>query len=141
MRAVIEGYVAAVATQNITEDTLRALEANLVEFETATAEGGAAGRQRAAALNNDFHKMLLEATGNSSLMHLLTGVLGLPLVHRTFLRYTERDLARSAEHHRELIEALRRRDAISAEMIMKVHIRAAQQAVLEQQERDVPADG
>jgi DNA-binding GntR family transcriptional regulator len=141
LRAVIEGYVAAVAAQKVTEDTLRALEVNLVEFEKAIVEDGAVARQRAAALNNDFHMMLLEATGNNGLIHLLNGVLGLPLVARTFLRYTERDLARSAGHHRELIEALRRRDAISAEMIMKVHIRAAQQAVLEQQKRDVPEDG
>ncbi|GEB49053.1 MULTISPECIES: GntR family transcriptional regulator [Streptomyces] len=141
LRAVIEGYVAAVAAQNVTESTLSRLEANLAEYERTLAEGGAAARQRAAGLNNDFHAMLLEATGNSALIHLLTGVLGLPLVRRTFLRYSPRDLARSAEHHRELIEALQRGDATSAEMIMKVHIRAAQQAALEQQERDAPADG
>ncbi|WP_019548912.1 GntR family transcriptional regulator [Streptomyces sulphureus] len=141
LRAVIEGYVAAVATQNITEDILSKLEANLVDYDRAIAEGGAAARQRAATLNNEFHATLLEATGNNALIHLLTGVLGLALVRRTFLRYTERDLARSAEHHRQLIEALQRRDATSAEMIMKIHIRAAQQAVLEQQERDARADG
>ncbi|MEV0261128.1 GntR family transcriptional regulator [Streptomyces sp. NPDC050617] len=141
LRTVIEGYVAGVAAQKIGAEDLAALEANLAEYEQAIAEGGRAGRQRAVGLNNDFHAMLLAATGNDGLVHLLTGVLGLPLVRRTFLQYTERDLARSAEHHRGLIEALRRRDAISAEMIMKVHLRAAQQSVLERQEHDTPADG
>ncbi|MFJ3339171.1 GntR family transcriptional regulator [Streptomyces sp. NPDC086766] len=133
LRAAVEGYVAAVAAQNIDEGVLSKLEANLAEYEQAIAEGGAT-RQRAAALNNEFHSIVLEATGNESLVSLLNGVLGLPLVRRTFLRYTQRDLERSIEHHRQLVEALRRRDAVSAEMIMKIHIRAAQHAVLQAQD-------
>lgn len=145
LRAMVEGYVAAVAARNIGEDTLGKLEANLAEYERAIAEGGAT-RQRAAVLNNEFHSIVLEATGNESLVNLLTGVLGLPLVRRTFLRYTERDLERSIEHHRQLIEALRLKDAVSAEMIMKIHIRAAEHAVLQAQDpaasatSDQPAD-
>jgi DNA-binding GntR family transcriptional regulator len=135
LRAVVEGYVAAVAARNIGEDALRKLEANLAEYERAVAEG-VGGKQRAVTLNNEFHAIVLEATGNEGLINLVTGVLGLPLVRRTFLRYTARDLARSVEQHRELAEALEHRDAVSAEMIMKVHIRAAQNAVMRHQDLD-----
>jgi DNA-binding GntR family transcriptional regulator len=136
LRAVVEGYVAAVAARNIGEDALGKLEANLAEYERVVAEGGGAARQRAVVLNNEFHAIVLEATGNEGLINLVTGVFGLPLVRRTFLRYTARDLARSVAQHRELAEALEHRDAISAEMIMKVHIRAAQNAVLRHQDLD-----
>jgi DNA-binding GntR family transcriptional regulator len=136
LRAVVEGYVAAVAARNIGEDALGKLEANLAEYERAVTEGGGTARQRAVTLNNEFHAIVLEATGNEGLINLVTGVLGLPLVRRTFLRYTARDLARSVAQHRELVEALEHRDAISAEMIMKVHIRAAQHAVLQHQDLD-----
>lgn len=134
LRALVEGYVAAVAAQKITEDTLGKLEDNLAEYERAINEGGPAAEQRAATLNNEFHAIILDATGNDSLIFLLSGVMGLPLVRRTFLRYTARDLARSIEHHRGLVEALRRRDSETAEMIMKVHIRTAQHAVLQHEE-------
>ena len=130
LRAVVEGYVAAVAAKNIDADSLAALERNLVAYEASIVEDSATVRQQAAALNNEFHAIVLNATGNSSLISLLTGVLGLPLVRRTFLSYTDRDLVRSIEHHRQIIEALHHRDAESAEMIMTVHIRSAQQAVL-----------
>ena len=136
LRAVVEGYMAAVAARNIREDALRKLEANLAEYEQAVAEGGAAARQRAATLNNEFHAIVLEATGNEGLINLVTGMLGLSLVRRTFLSYTARDLARSLEYHRELVEAFEHQDAVSAEMIMKVHIRAAQHAVLQDQDLD-----
>ncbi|WP_028927598.1 GntR family transcriptional regulator [Pseudonocardia acaciae] len=134
LRAVVEGYVASIAARKVGEEDLRKLAANLAEYERVIAVGGQGSIQQAAVLNNEFHSIILDATGNDSLRFLLTGVLGLPLVRRTFLRYTGRDLARSIEHHRELLEAFRRRDADTAEMIMKVHIRTAQHAMLRQEE-------
>ncbi|SFO28550.1 GntR family transcriptional regulator [Amycolatopsis rubida] len=133
LRAVVEGYVAAVAAQKINDTAIAALEANLTAYCEAIAQGRR-GAADAAALNNEFHALILEATRSDSLISLLTGVFGLPLVRRTFLRYSDRDLQRSAEHHRELIEALRQHDSESAEMIMKVHIRAAQRAVLQNEQ-------
>lgn len=138
LRAIVEGYVAAVAAQKISAETLAKLESNLAEYERAIAEGGAGAPQRAAELNNEFHALVLDATANDSLIYLCNGVLGLPLVRRTFLRYTARDLARSVEHHRQLVEAFRRRDSETAEMVMKVHIRAAQHAAVDH-ETDAPA--
>ncbi|MEV0057288.1 GntR family transcriptional regulator [Saccharopolyspora shandongensis] len=137
VRALVEGYVAALAAQKIDEETLGKLEDNLAEYEQTIKAGGSGALQRAAALNNEFHAMILDATENDSLVFLLSGVMGLPLVRRTFLRYTERDLARSIEHHRELVEAFRRRDSETAEMIMKVHIRTAQHAVLQHEDLEV----
>ncbi|GII58548.1 GntR family transcriptional regulator [Planotetraspora thailandica] len=130
LRAVVEGYVAAIAAQKISPEALDKLDANLAEYERVIADGDAPARQQAAELNNEFHAIVLDATGNESLVTLLGGVLGLPLVRRTFLRYTARDLERTVEHHREIVEAMRRGDAVSAELIMKVHINAAQRAAL-----------
>lgn len=136
LRAAVEGYVAGVAARNIGEDSLRKLEANLAEYRRAITDRGTLARQQCAALNNEFHAIILEATGNEGIVNLATGVLALPLVRRTFLRYDARDLERSVEHHRQLLEELEHRDAVSAELIMKVHIRAAQHAALEHQDTD-----
>ncbi|WP_433296396.1 GntR family transcriptional regulator [Pseudonocardia sp. CA-142604] len=140
LRAITEGYVASLAAQKADDSILAKLESNLSEYERAITEDDST-RQRAAALNNEFHRLILDATRNDSLIYLLNGVFGLPLVRRTYLRYTERDLWRSVGHHRELIDALRAHDGETAEMIMKVHIRTAQRAVLqyEQLEAEPPA--
>lgn len=130
LRAATEGYVASLAAQKISEPALRKLEANLAEYEQVVLDEGDPTRSRAVELNNEFHSLILDATANDSLAYLVNGVIGLPLVRRTFLRYTERDLRRSVEHHRELIEAFRARDGETAAMIMQVHIRAAQRASL-----------
>ncbi|GAA3060925.1 GntR family transcriptional regulator [Pseudonocardia yunnanensis] len=129
LRAITEGYVASIAARKIDSSMLEKLESNLVEYEKAITENDST-RERAATLNNEFHSLVLDATRNDSLIFLLNGVFGLPLVRRTYLRYTERDLWRSLGHHRELVDALREHDGETAEMIMKVHIRTAQRAVL-----------
>jgi DNA-binding GntR family transcriptional regulator len=130
LRAATEGYVASLAAQKIDEATLAKLDANLAEYQRVIREDQDVTRRRAAALNNEFHSLILDATGNESLVYLVTGILNLPLVRRTFLRYTPRDLQRSAEHHQDLIDALRDRDEQAAAMIMNIHIRAAQRASL-----------
>lgn len=135
LRAATEGYVAALAATKVDEDTLRLLDENQAAYEQAIAvEDGTRGR--AAELNDEFHNLILRATGNESLTHLLSGLMALPLVRRTFLRYSDDDLRRSAAHHRELTEALRQGDAEAAEMIMKVHIRTAQRAMLRSERLD-----
>ncbi|MEE4598892.1 GntR family transcriptional regulator [Streptomyces sp. DSM 41524] len=141
LRAVVEGYVASVAAQHITEEALDRLEANVAEYLSVIHGGRPDARQRAAELNNEFHALVLESTASDSLVTLLNGVLGLSLVRHTFLRYSQRDLERSVEHHRELVEALRSGDAPLAEMIMKVHIRAAENAALQAQDPETVNDG
>lgn len=133
LRAATEGFVASVAAQKIDAATLRKLDANLEQYEQAIRDDDTT-RARAAELNNEFHSLVLDATGNESLVYLVNGVLNLPLVRRTFLRYSARDLQRSAEQHRELIEALRDRDAEAASMIMRVHIRTAQRVSLKSEQ-------
>ncbi|WP_051342593.1 GntR family transcriptional regulator [Pseudonocardia spinosispora] len=135
LRATVEGYVAAVAAEKIDDAAIDKLEANLAAYE-AVVNAPDCSRQQAATLNNEFHALILGATRNDQLLFLLNGVLGLPLVSRTFLRYTDADLRRSVEHHRDILDALRHRDAVTAEMLMKVHIRTAQRAVLRYEQLD-----
>src|ERR1700754_2482619 len=60
-RAITEGYVASLAAQKVDDSTLEKLEANLREYEKAITEDDST-RQRAAALNNEFHGLILDAT-------------------------------------------------------------------------------
>lgn len=90
----------------------------------------AAARQRPdvdliTELNNRFHLAILEASGNDRLCSVVSSVIQVPLVWRTFSHYTPEDLQRSLAHHHELIDALRVGDSAWAESIMRAHVRAA----------------
>jgi DNA-binding GntR family transcriptional regulator len=76
-------------------------------------------------LNNRFHRAILEASGNARLCSLMSSIVQVPLVWRTFSHYTPEELQRSLAHHHELIDTLRAGDSEWAESVMRAHVRAA----------------
>lgn len=75
--------------------------------------------------NNEFHRLIVEGSGNSRLVGIIASLIEIPLVHRTFERYSDRSLRRSLAHHHELIHAFEARDPEWAESVMRSHVRAA----------------
>lgn len=84
-------------------------------------------------LNNEFHRLVLEAAGHGRLVNLVTAVVDVPLVWRTFSHYSPEALRRSLGHHHELVDALRARDPDWAESVMRSHVRAAWSSIRERQ--------
>jgi DNA-binding GntR family transcriptional regulator len=80
---------------------------------------------RLTELNNRFHRTILEAADNSRLTAVIEAVVQVPLVWRTFTRYSPEALRRSLAHHHELVAALAAADPDWAESVMRSHIRAA----------------
>lgn len=77
------------------------------------------------SLNNQFHRAILEASGNQRLVLMVTGVVDVPLVRRTFSYYSADRMRRSLAHHHEIVDALIARDPIWTESVMRAHVRAA----------------
>jgi DNA-binding GntR family transcriptional regulator len=78
-----------------------------------------------AELNNEFHEAVLTASGNAHLRSLMGGLISMPLVQRTFMRYSGDRLARSMSHHRELVDAIAAGDSSWASSVMNAHVRSA----------------
>ncbi|GAB3021749.1 GntR family transcriptional regulator [Nocardioides flavus (ex Wang et al. 2016)] len=76
-------------------------------------------------LNNRFHRAILEASGNGRLVGLVSTVVEVPLVWRTFSHYSSEAMRRSLAHHHEIVQALRAGDPEWAESVMRSHVRAA----------------
>lgn len=76
-------------------------------------------------LNNQFHRLVLDASGNTRLVNLVSSVVEVPLVWRTFSHYSPEAMRRSLAHHHELVDALRSQDPTWAESVMRSHVRAA----------------
>lgn len=139
VRALLEGYGAAQAAQRATPEQVEALTVlcdrmDAVAETTYAADKGDEGPidddlraayQEIAELNNEFHQTVLTAAGNAHLRSLMGGLISMPLVQRTFMRYSGERLARSMSHHRELVDAFRAGDASWASSVMTAHVRSA----------------
>ncbi|MBO2456030.1 GntR family transcriptional regulator [Actinomadura violacea] len=123
LRSLLEPYAAARAARTAPGDHVLAdLLGRCDAMEAAVAEGDFT---RVAQLNSLFHAALIEASGNRRLPAMLTSVMHAPLIVGTFRRYDAGEMARSMNHHRELVAALAARDPDWAESVMRAHIRAA----------------
>lgn len=91
---------------------------------------------RLTMLNAQFHDAILAASGNPRLRSLLTTLVQVPFVWRTFSHYTPEELGRSLAHHHELIDALRAQDATWAESVMRAHIHSAWVSVTRESKED-----
>ncbi len=124
LRAALEAYSAALAAQRMDAAPLEHLESLAARMEALVKKPGADLWARFAALNNDFHRTVLASAKSPRLQTLLDPLISIPvfLLKHYNWRGTEVDIERSNLEHRELIEALRVRDAVWARTRMHAHI-------------------
>lgn len=130
LRALLESHAAAQAATRIAAGDLAALDTLADRMEHAAAQATPGALDRVAELNNRFHRTILDAAGSRRLHALLDTVIVLPLVHRTFHRYTTAALRRSMNHHRELLAAFAAGDGEWAATVMRTHVLAARAVLL-----------
>ncbi|MDL4775444.1 GntR family transcriptional regulator [Actinomadura xylanilytica] len=134
LRALLEPYAAARAARQAPDETVLAdLRAQCAAMERAAADGDLG---LVADLNARFHAAVIDLSGNRRLPAMLTSVIHAPLILGTFHRYDAESMARSMNHHRELVAALEARDPAWAEAVMRAHVRAAAARLTGQAEGD-----
>ncbi|KAA9163333.1 GntR family transcriptional regulator [Amycolatopsis acidicola] len=116
-QARLAGELAARAAQSITGEQLARLEANLEEYERASAAGDGG---RLAALGHQFHREVNLAAGS----HRLTLVLGsiVKQLPNRFYAGIEGQVDATRDEHPLVLDALRRRQPRLARGIMEEHI-------------------
>lgn len=125
VRARLEGLAAEEAAERLTRVDLARMEDLYDAMEDASA---AADDERLAILNNRFHRVIAEASGNAYLQAMLADI------HEVFDRFRATALAlpgRREDAHREhglLIAALRAQDRAEARRQGEVHVARALEA-------------
>ncbi len=126
LRAVLEAQSALKAAQRLTSDDIARLKQLATAMETVVAARDPRVAQLFADLNNDFHNVILEASGGKRLKKMLAGIIDMPV---TLLRHYEDDLIehleQSCQHHVELIKAFEAGDGERAALQMRLHMLAA----------------
>lgn len=130
LRALLESHGAARAAGRIEAAKLAGLEDLCTAMEACVRRGRKRDLDRLTSLNADFHQRVLDASDSPRLTALMPVVVRVPLMVRTFHRYSPEALARSLGHHRELVAALRAGDGEWARSVMRSHVLAARAVLL-----------
>lgn len=125
LRAVLEGLGARRAAERATAADVATLRELCTRMETTISPGAPRDLDALTELNHRFHHELLRIADSPRLETMVDTVIHVPVVMRTFLRYSDPALARSQHHHRELCDALEVGDGGWAESVMRSHVLAA----------------
>lgn len=118
IRSKLEGLCARWATEHITKEQMEEMEENVYLTEFHAKKGH---MEQIAELDNRFHDILYEACDSKMLEHLLKDY------HNYVLRVRRKSLATSRamdsnNEHRQIMEAIRDKDADRAEELANVHM-------------------
>lgn len=138
LRALLEGQAAARAAGRVTGDDLDELRSSCDRFERLLD-----GSDLPALVkeNSRFHGTILGAAGSERLSGMVRQVVAMPLVYKSYIRYSPAQVAVSFHYHRQLTHALERRDAQRAELIMREHVYEARDVLVQQLEAGIPGAG
>lgn len=141
LRSVLESEMAALAAAHVRAADIARLRRLQTEMESITAAPQPLDFAALSARNREFHRVIAEAAQNERLVQMLANTIELPIVQRTYRRYTPTQLERSNHHHRELCDALEAGDADWSRAVMYCHICSARAVMVTQvSPRSAPAD-
>lgn len=129
LRSMLEGYAALLAATNISKEQIEELKALEGKMEHSVSDKQIQFK-RISALNNQFHKIILDSSASRRLVVLMSGLIEMAVILRTYHRYSQAELERSFGHHRELISAFEAHDGEWARSVMTSHILAARASYL-----------
>lgn len=119
IRAKLEGLCAAMAAEHVTEEQLEKMEETILLSDFHVEKGNF---EQVCQQDGEFHKLLYEASGSRILAHtLLDFHQYLQRVRMASVRQRKRTQP-STREHKEILEAIRKKDAADADRAAYQHI-------------------
>jgi DNA-binding GntR family transcriptional regulator len=131
LRASLEAEISGHAALHITQEQIARLQVLQEDIERNGLDLSEENANRIGKLNRQFHDLIATASHQERMVAVLAKAIEVPVVHRTFRTYDTRQLRRSFYQHRELIDAFIAHDEQWAKSVMRCHIHAAKNAILE----------
>lgn len=117
--SILEGACARMVAETLTDSDFKKIEKLHLKLEKHFL---AKDHERYLKVNSQFHHLLQELTGNQVLNEVINGLRHKILLYRYRQLYERDRFEASMNEHRNLLEALRRRDPAAAESLMKIHL-------------------
>lgn len=130
IRCVLEPYLIELVCKNITDDELEKLEKIIKEGISYLHDNKDNKLEKILNVNKRFNMQLYKISGNKKLCTILSSLYDNILHYRIFNLRNVAYEKRSVDEHREILEALKERDAVSAKKIVRNHIEIAKELVI-----------
>jgi DNA-binding GntR family transcriptional regulator len=124
VRALIEPHAAALAARRITGPEITRLT-DIHERSAAYDDAGEESVAEQLRLNEEFHRLILDAARSPRLTSAMGAVSGIPRSFRASFWRDDEQRAQSLSCHRELLAAIGRQRPELAETVMRMHIQGA----------------
>jgi DNA-binding GntR family transcriptional regulator len=130
IREALEALACQLATERMTEAELDAMTALLDEHDRQPDQGRASSRN---AKVPDFHSAVVQGSRNRQLINLLCGELfDLLRIYRFRSSGEQGRTPLAFDEHRDILTAMRKRDAEQAGLLMRHHVRRSRMNILRQ---------
>lgn len=130
IRSVLEPYLIELVCKNITDDELEKLEKIIKEGISYLHDNKDNKLEKILNVNKRFNMQVYKISGNKKLCTILSSLYDNILHYRIFNLRNVAYEKRSVDEHREILEALKERDAVSAKKIVRKHIEIAKELVI-----------
>lgn len=131
LRAVLEGFCAGCAATRLDDAEVAQLVEVHEKFERLGREN-VFDLEPLIRLNEIFHEMIVSGAGNGRAADLYARVMDIPPSLELALWRSRRTHEVTTVYHREIVEAIRSRDAVRAEAVARSHVYAVKEGVMEQ---------
>lgn len=121
IRSILEGLCARWATEHITEEQLTELEEIILLSEFHLKKKDACAEQ-VSVLDGRFHKVLYEASNSRIMEHVLSDFHKYVKMARRMSVGSKSRAEKSIREHKEILEAIKKKDADMAEQLANRHI-------------------
>lgn len=122
IRSLLEGLCARWATENITEEQLNELDEILLLSEFYMKKEGPSNAEQVTEFDGKFHAVLYEAADSRILEHVLSDFHKYVQPARKYSVISEERARKSIREHKQILRAIRDRDADLAEQLANEHI-------------------
>ena len=138
LRALLESYAAALATKKMSDVVMRRLQGMIEKSERALANGNI---KEYIQLNTKFHDLLYRASESAKLYQMINLLRDALYEYRVMLLEMENMPQMSLRDHKDMFEAMLRKDAQEVERLVREHILRGKETVLHHVADDTADNG
>ncbi len=129
IRIALESYAASLATTHMTPEKLSALEGKIDESEKAFKRGEI---EKAVQLYTEFHDLLYKSSKSRKLTEMIHGFRDYFYRYRSALLHTPNGFKSSLSDHREMLQAMKKKNPRLVENLVRVHLERGREIVLKE---------
>jgi len=129
IRSALESYAAYLATYHITPEKVATLEKKLSESQRALKTGD---HEEVVDLHTEFHDFLYKSCKSKKLIEMINNFRDYFYRYRSALLQTENGMSTSVQDHRNMLEAMKKKNPRLVERLVRKHLERGRELILKE---------